>query len=53
MGGAGSVTRRRPPPPLPPFRPGQAYMFNEWYKPDASLEFPVGGSQAMVQALVR
>ncbi len=30
-----------------------AYMFNEWYRPDCVLDFPVGGSQAMVQALVR
>ncbi|KAK9814184.1 hypothetical protein WJX72_001911 [[Myrmecia] bisecta] len=30
-----------------------AFMFNEWYKPDAVLEFPVGGSQGMVAALVR
>ena len=28
-------------------------MFNEWYKPDACLEFPRGGSQAIVNALVR
>jgi hypothetical protein len=30
-----------------------AYMFNEWYRPDCMLEFPIGGSQAMVGALVR
>ena len=30
-----------------------AVMFNEWYKPDCCLEFPKGGSQAMVNALVR
>nr|QIW94442.1 carotene synthesis related protein [Dunaliella salina] len=30
-----------------------AYMFNEWYRPNCSLEFPMGGSQAMVSALVR
>lgn len=30
-----------------------AFMFNEWYRPDSSLEFPKGGSQAMVNALVR
>lgn len=30
-----------------------AFMFNEWYKPDACLEFPRGGSQAIVNALVR
>lgn len=28
-------------------------MFNEWYRPDCCLEFPRGGSQAIVQALVR
>lgn len=30
-----------------------AFMFNEWYRPDCMLDFPVGGSQAMVQALTR
>ena len=30
-----------------------AFMFNEWYRPDCCLEFPRGGSQAIVQALVR
>lgn len=30
-----------------------AFMFNEWYKPAACLEFPRGGSQAIVNALVR
>ncbi len=30
-----------------------AFMFNEWYKPNSCLDFPVGGSQAMVDALVR
>lgn len=30
-----------------------AFMFNEWYRPDCMLDFPVGGSQAMVQALIR
>ena len=30
-----------------------AFMFNEWYKPNSCLDFPVGGSQAMVEALVR
>jgi len=30
-----------------------AFMFNEWYRPNSSLEFPQGGSQAMVNALVR
>lgn len=28
-------------------------MFGEWYKPGSCLEFPRGGSQAMVAALVR
>lgn len=28
-------------------------MFNEWYRPNCTLEFPIGGSQAMVSALVR
>ncbi|GAX79935.1 hypothetical protein CEUSTIGMA_g7375.t1 [Chlamydomonas eustigma] len=30
-----------------------AFMFNEWYKPNSCLDFPVGGSQAMADALVR
>lgn len=30
-----------------------AFMFNEWYRPDCMLDFPVGGSQAMVEALIR
>uniref|UniRef100_A0A061RCQ2 Carotene isomerase n=1 Tax=Tetraselmis sp. GSL018 TaxID=582737 RepID=A0A061RCQ2_9CHLO len=30
-----------------------AFMFNEWYRPDCHLEFPKGGSGAMVGALVR
>ncbi|EIE19833.1 FAD/NAD(P)-binding domain-containing protein [Coccomyxa subellipsoidea C-169] len=30
-----------------------AFMFNEWYQPNACLEFPRGGSQAIVQALIR
>jgi len=30
-----------------------AFMFNEWYKPDSFLEFPRGGSQGMVDGLVR
>ena len=30
-----------------------AFMFNEWYKPRSVLEFPRGGSQAMVDALAR
>lgn len=28
-------------------------MFGEWYKPGCTLDFPIGGSQAMVDALVR
>lgn len=28
-------------------------MFKEWYKPNSALEFPRGGSQAMIDALVR
>ncbi len=30
-----------------------AFMFNEWYRPESYLEFPRGGSQAMVDALAR
>ncbi|EFN55141.1 hypothetical protein CHLNCDRAFT_35537 [Chlorella variabilis] len=30
-----------------------AFMFDQWYRPDCYLEFPRGGSQAMVDALVR
>lgn len=30
-----------------------AFMFNEWYRPDCMLDWPVGGSEAMVDALVR
>eukprot|EP00252_Welwitschia_mirabilis_P015748 TRINITY_DN3491_c0_g1_i2.p1 TRINITY_DN3491_c0_g1~~TRINITY_DN3491_c0_g1_i2.p1 ORF type:complete len:435 (-),score=106.01 TRINITY_DN3491_c0_g1_i2:84-1388(-) len=29
------------------------YMFSEWYKPGSSLEYPVGGSGAIVNALVQ
>jgi len=29
-----------------------AFMFNEWYQPNCELDFPVGGSQAMADALV-
>ena len=29
-----------------------AFMFNEWYQPNCQLDFPVGGSQGMVDALV-
>lgn len=30
-----------------------AFMFGEWFRPNAALEFPVGGSQTLVDALVR
>jgi phytoene dehydrogenase-like protein len=30
-----------------------AFMFNEWYKPKSTLQFPVGGSQEMANALAR
>ena len=30
-----------------------AFMFNEWYKPESTLQFPVGGSQEMASALAR
>ncbi|AUC60728.1 FAD-dependent oxidoreductase [Cyanobacterium sp. HL-69] len=30
-----------------------AFMFAEWYRPDVVLDYPVGGSEAMVNALVR
>ncbi|MEW5301350.1 MAG: hypothetical protein WDW36_004213 [Sanguina aurantia] len=30
-----------------------AFMFNQWFEPNCQLEFPVGGSQAMVDALCR
>ena len=30
-----------------------AFMFNAWYKPNSCLEFPKGGSQALVDALAR
>ncbi len=30
-----------------------AFMFNEWYRPDCMLDWPVGGSESMVQALIR
>lgn len=29
------------------------FMFDDWFKPRAMLEFPVGGSGAIIQALVR
>ena len=29
------------------------YMFDDWYKPNSTLEFPIGGSEAIVDALVR
>lgn len=31
----------------------QVYMFAEWYKPGCMLEYPLGGSGAIVDALVR
>lgn len=31
----------------------QVYMFGEWYQPGCTLEYPVGGSAAIVDALVR
>merc|ERR1719331_2126117 len=36
----------------PPLRARRAFMFNEWYQPNCELDFPVGGSQGMVDALV-
>ncbi|GAB4540259.1 MAG: NAD(P)/FAD-dependent oxidoreductase [Pleurocapsa sp.] len=30
-----------------------AFMFAEWYKPEVKLDYPVGGSGAIVDALVR
>eukprot|EP00210_Caulerpa_lentillifera_P005752 g5499.t1 len=30
-----------------------AVMFNEWYKPDCCLEYPRGGSQAVVDTLIK
>ncbi|KAK9810598.1 hypothetical protein WJX73_003386 [Symbiochloris irregularis] len=30
-----------------------AFMFAEWYRPGAKLEFPRGGSQGIIKALVR
>jgi phytoene dehydrogenase-like protein len=29
------------------------YMFDDWYRPNSTLEFPVGGSESIVNALVR
>jgi phytoene dehydrogenase-like protein len=29
------------------------YMFDDWYRPNSTLEFPVGGSEAIVEALTR
>ena len=29
------------------------YMFDDWYRPNSTLEFPVGGSEAIVDGLVR
>lgn len=31
----------------------QIYMFAEWYKPGCTLEYPIDGSGAVVEALVR
>lgn len=31
----------------------QVYMFAEWYKPGCCLEYPIHGSGAVVDALVR
>ncbi|MBF2080039.1 MAG: NAD(P)/FAD-dependent oxidoreductase [Synechococcales cyanobacterium T60_A2020_003] len=30
-----------------------AFMFAEWYRPGVALEYPIGGSGALVEALVR
>ncbi|MEM8603977.1 MAG: NAD(P)/FAD-dependent oxidoreductase [Cyanobacteria bacterium P01_H01_bin.121] len=30
-----------------------AFMFADWYRPNVTLDFPVGGSEAMVNVLVR
>ena len=30
-----------------------AFMFADWYKPNAQLQYPRGGSQAIVNALIR
>lgn len=30
-----------------------AFMFAEWYRPDVTLDYPVGGSEAIVDALIR
>ncbi|MGF1536081.1 MAG: phytoene desaturase family protein [Elainellaceae cyanobacterium] len=30
-----------------------AFMFAEWYRPNVQLDYPLGGSQALVNALVR
>ncbi|MGF1491452.1 MAG: phytoene desaturase family protein [Microcoleaceae cyanobacterium] len=30
-----------------------AFMFAEWYQPEVALEYPIGGSGAIVEALVR
>ena len=29
------------------------YMFDDWYKPNSTLEFPTGGSGAIIDALIR
>lgn len=31
----------------------QVYMFSEWYKPGCVLEYPIGGTDAIIAALVR
>lgn len=30
-----------------------AFMFADWYRPDVQLDYPIGGSAALVQALVQ
>ncbi|MEO0410060.1 MAG: NAD(P)/FAD-dependent oxidoreductase, partial [Cyanobacteria bacterium P01_A01_bin.135] len=30
-----------------------AFMFADWYRPNVQLDYPIGGSQALVDALVR
>lgn len=42
-----------PPNPLPLFFLSQIYMLAEWYKPGCVLEYPLGGSGEIVNALVR
>lgn len=38
---------------IPLYFISQIYMFAEWYKPGCSLEYPLHGSGAVVNALVR